>query len=59
MIMVAGLELSLNSWLVLAVVPLVLYVFYRTTIEEAQLRNSLPGYAAYQTRTKRFIPFLV
>ena len=58
-LLITGLELSLNSWLVVGVVPLLAYVVYRTTIEEQQLRQNLPGYAAYQMRTKRFVPFVI
>ena len=58
-LLITGLELSLNSWLVVGAVPLLAYVVYRTAIEEQQLRQNLPGYAAYQMRTKKFVPFVI
>lgn len=59
LLLLAGLELSLNSWLALAVglmAPVVLWLAVR---EEKMLSASLPGYKAYCAQTKRFIPFVV
>jgi protein-S-isoprenylcysteine O-methyltransferase Ste14 len=58
-IMLLGLELALNSWLVLGVLVLIPVVFVRAVKEEKLLALSLTGYDAYVQRTKRFIPFVV
>ena len=53
-----GLELALNSWLVLAMFgPLIMFI-RRALAEEAMLTEAFPSYAAYRKRTWRFIPFL-
>jgi protein-S-isoprenylcysteine O-methyltransferase Ste14 len=59
LLLLLGLELALNSWLVLAVAPLAAIVIRRSRIEEALLAERLAGYRAYCARTKRFIPFVV
>jgi protein-S-isoprenylcysteine O-methyltransferase Ste14 len=57
-LLLTGLELALNSWLVVvAFVPLVVAV-KQALAEEALLTRVFPGYAAYCRRTKRFIPFI-
>lgn len=57
-VLLVGLELALNSWLVLAVIiPLVIAV-KQALSEEALLRQAFPSYQAYCDRTKRFIPFV-
>lgn len=54
-----GMQLALNSWLVLAMFgPLVVFV-RRALAEEAMLAQAFPGYALYRRRSRRFIPFLV
>lgn len=53
-----GLELALNSWLVLGVLALAPVVLRQAVQEERALARSLPGYAEYCARTKRFIPFV-
>jgi protein-S-isoprenylcysteine O-methyltransferase Ste14 len=58
-LLLMGLELALNSWLVLlALIPLAIVVRQALT-EEATLAHVFPGYVAYCKRTKRFIPFVV
>jgi len=57
--LVTGLELVLNSWLVVAVVPLALFVVKQVLAEEALLSRTFPSYARYRAGTKRFIPFVV
>jgi protein-S-isoprenylcysteine O-methyltransferase Ste14 len=53
-----GLELALNSWLVLAMFgPLVIF-FRRALAEEVLLTEAFPGYESYRRRTRRFIPFV-
>jgi protein-S-isoprenylcysteine O-methyltransferase Ste14 len=59
LLLLAGLELSLNSWLIIAVAVLTPIVLRRAVREEETLRNALPGYDEYARRTKRFIPYVV
>jgi protein-S-isoprenylcysteine O-methyltransferase Ste14 len=59
LLLLVGLELALNSWLVLGAAFLGAMVARRTLVEEALLARQLAGYRAYCTRTKRFIPFVV
>lgn len=59
LLLVTGLELALNSWLVLAVVPLAAFVVRQVMAEETLLSRTLPSYARYCAETKRFIPFVV
>ncbi len=59
LILLVGLELALNSWLVLGAVLLVPVVLRRAIAEEKLLATTLEGYDAYAQRTKRFIPFVV
>lgn len=59
MLLLTGLELALNSWLVLGVIVAVLVFVRQALAEEAILAESLPGYAKYREKTKRFIPFII
>jgi protein-S-isoprenylcysteine O-methyltransferase Ste14 len=59
LLLLGGLEVGLNSWLVLGVVFLAALVVQRSLAEETLLARRLPGYRSYCTRTKRFIPFVV
>jgi protein-S-isoprenylcysteine O-methyltransferase Ste14 len=59
LLLLLGFELSLNSWLVLAVGLLSPLVLWKAVREEKMLGASLPGYRSYCARTKRFIPFVV
>lgn len=59
LLLLLGLELALNSWLVLGVAALIPVVFQRAVKEENLLSEQLSGYGAYVQRTKRFIPFVV
>ena len=58
-LLLLGLELCLNSWLVLGLALLVPVVALQAIKEEQKLVAALPDYADYIRRTKRFIPFLV
>lgn len=58
LLLLAGLELALNSWAVLAVLPLALYVRQKAAGEERDLAKTLAGYDDYCRRTARFLPFL-
>ena len=59
LLLIAGLELALNSWLVVGSLALLIYIVKRASVEEFQLSSAISGYAAYQSRTKRFIPFVL
>ena len=58
LLLLIGLELALNSWLVLGVIALAVVVALRARHEEELLRAQLPGYAQYCAETSRFVPFL-
>jgi protein-S-isoprenylcysteine O-methyltransferase Ste14 len=58
LLLLAGLELALNSWLVAGVAVLALVVARKVVSEEAGLARGLPEYAVYCERTKRFVPFV-
>jgi protein-S-isoprenylcysteine O-methyltransferase Ste14 len=58
-LLLLGLELCLNSWLVLGLVLLVPVVAVQAVKEEKKLIRALPDYSDYMRRSKRFIPFLV
>ena len=53
-----GLELSLNSWLVIVVALMAPVVLWQAINEERMLTKVLPGYDQYCATTKRFIPFV-
>jgi protein-S-isoprenylcysteine O-methyltransferase Ste14 len=59
LLLLLGLELSLNSWLVLGAVLLAPVVLWQAVREEKKLSRALPGYQEYCAQTKRFIPFVV
>ena len=59
LLLLLGLELALNSWLVVLVPMLAFGVIRQAAQEECMLLESLPGYRAYYETTKRFIPFCV
>ena len=59
LLLLIGLELALNSWLVLgALIPLVV-VLRQAAEEETLLARAFPDYGAYRAGTKRFIPFVL
>lgn len=58
-LLLIGLELALNSWLVLGVLALIPYVIWQAKAEEELLLNAFPDYHAYQKQTKMFIPYLI
>ncbi|MFB3903303.1 MAG: isoprenylcysteine carboxylmethyltransferase family protein [Acidobacteriota bacterium] len=59
LMLLVGLELALNSWLVfLTIIPLAV-VIRNVQREEAQLAGAFSGYAGYTRQSKRFIPFLI
>ncbi len=58
LLLLLGLELALNSWLVLGVLILAPVVIKKAIGEEKMLAEELTGYDAYRNRSKRFIPFV-
>ena len=58
LVLLIGLELALNSWFVLGALALTPIVLRQAMREEQALVATLPGYADYCARTKRFIPFV-
>ena len=58
LLLLTGLELALNSWLVLGVLVLAPIVMLKAIKEERMLAGELPGYDAYCQSSKRFIPFV-
>ena len=58
-LLLIGLQLSLNSWLVLVVFLMTPIVLLQAIREEQSLMENLPGYAEYALQTKRFIPFII
>jgi protein-S-isoprenylcysteine O-methyltransferase Ste14 len=59
LLLLIGLELALNSWLVLGVFFLAPVVLLKAVKEEEMLDRELDGYNEYRARTKRFIPFVI
>lgn len=59
MLLLIGVELALNSWLVLAMVIPIIVFARQANAEETVLARIFQDYATYRTRTKRFIPFLI
>ena len=59
LLLLLGLELALNSWLVLGVSILAPVVMLKAIKEEKMLVQELSGYDTYCSRTKRFIPFVI
>lgn len=57
-LLLIGLELALNSWIVLLIAVLAPIVARQAMREEAMLARTLDGYAEYCTQTKRFVPFV-
>lgn len=56
LLLVAGLELALNSWLVLLALPLAAYIGRKAGQEEAILAAGFPGYREYAASSGRFLP---
>ena len=58
LLLLLGLQLALNSWMVLGVLILAPVVMMKALKEERMLSGELHGYEAYCQRSKRFIPFV-
>ncbi|MCP4358096.1 MAG: isoprenylcysteine carboxylmethyltransferase family protein [Chloroflexi bacterium] len=58
-LLILGLELTLNSWLFLGSVPLTLFVINQARSEEAVLSQAFPDYTEYKQRTKMLFPCIL
>lgn len=58
LLLLLGLELALNSWLVCGILLLAPVVTLQAMKEEQMLVEAFPGYEQYCRRSKRFIPFI-
>lgn len=58
LLLILGLEVALDSWGWLVIVPLGIAVARQAAGEEAKLIAALPGYREYCARSWRFLPFL-
>jgi protein-S-isoprenylcysteine O-methyltransferase Ste14 len=58
LLLLLGLELALNSWAVIGLVAVAVYVRQQAIREERDLLERIPGYDQYCRRTARFVPFL-
>jgi protein-S-isoprenylcysteine O-methyltransferase Ste14 len=59
MLLTIGLQLALQSWLVLLALVIAAIVIRQSLAEEKLLLNFFPEYSQYCARTKRFLPFLI
>lgn len=59
MLLIVGLQLALQSWLVIFALAIVSLVIRQSLAEEKLLTHSFPGYREYCAQTKRFLPFLI
>ena len=57
--LVIGLELALNSWLVILGIGLLPVIYKQALDEEAILTKAFPEYRDYKQQTKMFVPYLV
>jgi protein-S-isoprenylcysteine O-methyltransferase Ste14 len=57
-LLLLGLELALNSWLVLGIAFLLLVIGRQARAEETMMSATFPDYEAYRRRTKMFIPYI-
>jgi protein-S-isoprenylcysteine O-methyltransferase Ste14 len=58
-LLILGLEMALNSWLVVGGLALFLFVIRQALAEEAILLRAFPDYKAYRDKTKMFIPYII
>ncbi len=58
-LLLVGLELALNSWLVAGTLIPLLVIVRRVAVEETLLSRTFKGYEEYRQQTKRFIPFFL
>lgn len=57
-LLLIGLQLALNSWLVLAAIIPAVVAFRNVQAEERILVRAFPEYAEYCRRTRMFVPFV-
>ena len=57
-LLLVGLEMALDSWLVIAILLMVPAILFQAVREERLLARNLAGYGEYCQRTKRFLPFI-
>jgi protein-S-isoprenylcysteine O-methyltransferase Ste14 len=57
-LLLVGLELALNSWLVVLVALITPLILRQAIREEQMLKRTLKGYEGYCRQTWRFIPFV-
>ena len=57
-LLLIGLELALNSQVLLLILLMVPVILRQAIHEERLLIRNLPGYVSYCARTKRFLPFV-
>lgn len=58
-LLIIGLELALNSWLVVIGFALLPVIYKQALDEEAILTQAFPEYRVYKQHTKMFVPYLV
>lgn len=58
-LLVIGLELALNSWLVIGALCLIPIIYKQALDEETVLSQAFPDYEDYKKETKMFVPYLV
>ena len=58
-LLLIGLQVALNSWLVLGVLVIIPIVVKQVLLEEAILSKAFPHYRDYLLNTRRFIPFVL
>lgn len=58
-LLILGLEMALNSWLVIAGIALFLFVIRQALAEESILLRAFPDYQAYREETHMFIPYII
>lgn len=57
-LLLVGLEMALNSWLVLLILSMIPAILRQAVSEERLLVSNIPGYKDYCRRTRRFLPFV-
>lgn len=58
-LLILGLEMALNSWLILIVIPLAIVIYRQARAEEKLMVVGFSQYLDYQRRTKMFIPYIL
>jgi protein-S-isoprenylcysteine O-methyltransferase Ste14 len=58
-LLIIGLQMALQSWLVILALAIAAIVIRQSLAEEKLLESFFPEYSQYCARTKRFLPFLI